>query len=146
MFQRVCIRSVFFSICFAMVFILSTLAHRYRFAEIRYHRPEETHKGRVVPARVETVVLFLPDVWSCNPSRIEWEGLGVAYKRQLADKFKQDQQQQQPGVETAHVLALKPLLLIIQLYSHSRASLSALVPSRLSRSCTYYYCYCTTCR
>ena len=91
-----------------MVFILSTLAHRYRFAEIRYHRPEETHKGRVVPARVETVVLFLPDVWSCNPSRIEWDSLVVAYKRQLSDKFKAEQQ----GPETTHVLALKPLLLL----------------------------------
>lgn len=48
------------------------------------------HKGRVVPARVETVVLFLPDVWSCNPSRIEWDGLAKAYKTQLADKYKED--------------------------------------------------------
>ena len=73
-----------------MVFILSTLAHRYRFAEIRYHRPEEQHKGRVIPARVETVLIFLPDVWSCSPSRLEWDGLAVAYKRQLAEKYKDD--------------------------------------------------------
>ena len=64
---------------------------RYRFAEVRYHRPEEQHKGRVLPARVETVLIFLPDVWSCCPSRIEWDGLAVAYKRQLAEKCKDDQ-------------------------------------------------------
>ncbi|OWK07530.1 CCAR1, partial [Cervus elaphus hippelaphus] len=40
---------------------LSVCTQWYRFAEIRYHRPEETHKGRTVPAHVETVVLFFPD-------------------------------------------------------------------------------------
>ncbi|KAJ6661594.1 hypothetical protein lerEdw1_013833 [Lerista edwardsae] len=34
---------------------LSVCTQWYRFAEIRYHRPEETHKGRTVPAHVETV-------------------------------------------------------------------------------------------
>ncbi|RZC40237.1 cell division cycle and apoptosis regulator protein 1-like, partial [Asbolus verrucosus] len=38
----------------------------YRFVELYYRRSESTHKGRAVPARVETVVLFLPDVWSCE--------------------------------------------------------------------------------
>ena len=63
------------------------LSDRYRFAEIRYHRPEEIHKGRLVPARVETVVIFLPDVWSCIPSRLEWEALQTSYKKQLSDKI-----------------------------------------------------------
>lgn len=61
--------------------------NRYRFAEIRYHRPEETHKGRSVPAHVETVVLFFPDVWHCLPTRSEWENLCRGYKQQLADKL-----------------------------------------------------------
>ena len=64
---------------------------RYRFLEIYYRRGESTHKGRVVPARVETVVLFLPDVWSCVPTRLEWDGLHVNYKRQLERKLKADQ-------------------------------------------------------
>eukprot|EP00061_Rhincodon_typus_P013922 g40604.t1 len=34
---------------------LSGCTQWYRFAEIRYHRPEEHHKGRTVPAHVETV-------------------------------------------------------------------------------------------
>lgn len=63
------------------------LCDRYRFAEIRYHRPEESHKGRTVPAHVETVVLFLPDVWHCLPTRSEWEGLSRGLKEQLAEKL-----------------------------------------------------------
>uniref|UniRef100_A0AAV2JMB2 Cell division cycle and apoptosis regulator protein 1 n=1 Tax=Knipowitschia caucasica TaxID=637954 RepID=A0AAV2JMB2_KNICA len=59
----------------------------YRFAEIRYHRPEETHKGRTVPAHVETVVLFLPDVWHCLPTRSEWDVLSRRLREQLAEKL-----------------------------------------------------------
>lgn len=54
---------------------------------MRYHRPEETHKGRSVPAHVETVVLFFPDVWHCLPTRSEWENLCRGYKQQLVDKL-----------------------------------------------------------
>nr|XP_009305515.1 cell division cycle and apoptosis regulator protein 1 isoform X3 [Danio rerio] len=66
---------------------LSLCTQWYRFAEIRYHRPEETHKGRTVPAHVETVVLFLPDVWHCLPTRSEWEELSRGLKEQLAEKL-----------------------------------------------------------
>lgn len=73
---------------------------RYRFLELYYRRSESTHKGKVVPARVETVVLFLPDVWSCIPTRLEWDGLLQNYGKQLERKLKaavqQQQQQQQP--------------------------------------------------
>lgn len=48
-----------------------------------YRRAESTHKGKLIPARVETVVLFLPDVWSCLPTRLEWDSLQNAYKKQL---------------------------------------------------------------
>ncbi|XP_034993691.2 cell division cycle and apoptosis regulator protein 1 isoform X2 [Zootoca vivipara] len=66
---------------------LSVCTQWYRFAEIRYHRPEETHKGRTVPAHVETVVLFFPDVWHCLPTRSEWETLSRGYKQQLVEKL-----------------------------------------------------------
>ncbi|XP_023220932.1 cell division cycle and apoptosis regulator protein 1-like isoform X3 [Centruroides sculpturatus] len=62
---------------------LSGCSQWYRFVEIYYHRGESAHKGRVVPARVETVVIFLPDVWSCLPTRLEWDGLTNSYKKQL---------------------------------------------------------------
>lgn len=71
---------IFFPTCFFP-------CNRYRFAEIRYHRPEETHKGRTVPAHVETVVLFFPDVWHCLPTRSEWESLSRGYKQQLVEKL-----------------------------------------------------------
>nr|CAD7264073.1 unnamed protein product [Timema shepardi] len=64
---------------------------RYRFLEIYYRRAETTHKGRLVPARVETVVLFLPDVWSCVPARLEWDGLHHNYKKQLERRLKAEQ-------------------------------------------------------
>ncbi|XP_067008402.2 cell division cycle and apoptosis regulator protein 1 isoform X2 [Anabrus simplex] len=70
---------------------LSACTRWYRFLEIYYRRGETTHKGRVVPARVETVVLFLPDVWSCVPTRLEWDGLHLNYKKQLERKLKADQ-------------------------------------------------------
>ncbi|XP_043912093.1 cell division cycle and apoptosis regulator protein 1 [Protopterus annectens] len=66
---------------------LSGCTQWYRFAEIRYHRPEETHKGRTIPAHVETVVLFFPDVWHCLPTRSEWESLSRGYKQQLFEKL-----------------------------------------------------------
>uniref|UniRef100_A0A8C6KJB7 Cell division cycle and apoptosis regulator protein 1 n=1 Tax=Nothobranchius furzeri TaxID=105023 RepID=A0A8C6KJB7_NOTFU len=73
--------------CKALTGIDLSLCTQYRFAEIRYHRPEETHKGRTVPAHVETVVLFLPDVWHCLPTRSEWEVLSRGLREQLAEKL-----------------------------------------------------------
>ena len=55
------------------------LSSRYRFAEIRYLRAESRDK----PVRVETVVLFLPDVWHCEPSRLDWISLQKAYVQKL---------------------------------------------------------------
>nr|CAD7447442.1 unnamed protein product [Timema bartmani] len=70
---------------------LSHCTQWYRFLEIYYRRAETTHKGRLVPARVETVVLFLPDVWSCVPVRLEWDGLHHNYKKQLERRLKAEQ-------------------------------------------------------
>lgn len=59
-----------------------TYAYRYRFVELYYRRAESVHRGRQLPARVETVVIFVPDVWSCLPTRLEWDSLSLQYKRQ----------------------------------------------------------------
>lgn len=50
-----------------------------------YYRRSETYdrKGRLVPARVETVVIFLPDIRSCQPTRPEWDELHLSYKSHL---------------------------------------------------------------
>ncbi|XP_044575760.1 cell division cycle and apoptosis regulator protein 1-like isoform X2 [Cotesia glomerata] len=67
---------------------LSHCTQWYRFLELYYRRAETTHKsGRVVPSRVETVILFLPDVWSCVPTKLEWDGLHLSYKKQLERKL-----------------------------------------------------------
>ncbi|CAH1283996.1 unnamed protein product [Diabrotica balteata] len=61
---------------------LSNCTQWYRFLELYYRRSESTYKGKTIPARVETVVLFLPDVWSCLPTRVEWDDLQNSYKKQ----------------------------------------------------------------
>ncbi|XP_052772614.1 cell division cycle and apoptosis regulator protein 1-like [Mya arenaria] len=68
---------------------LSACTQWYRVAEVRYLRPEEMHKGKLVPARVETSVIYLPDVWSCEPTHLEWETLQLGYKKQLQKKLAQ---------------------------------------------------------
>lgn len=48
--------------------------------ELYYRRAESVRKGRTVPARTQTVVIFLPDVRSCLPTRVEWDELNMKYK------------------------------------------------------------------
>ncbi|KAK2161171.1 hypothetical protein LSH36_120g04031 [Paralvinella palmiformis] len=79
---------------------LSRCTQWYRFTEIRYHRPEEMHKGRLVPARVETVVIFLPDVWSCSPTHLEWDQLQAAYRQQLQDKLAEEGKEDTQALNT----------------------------------------------
>jgi hypothetical protein len=73
---------------------LSTILHlfinRYRFVELKYRRSEQNKKegsdGGARPARIETVVIFLPDIHSCMPNRSEWDGVQQQYKLAL-EKF-----------------------------------------------------------
>ncbi|XP_055518336.1 cell division cycle and apoptosis regulator protein 1-like isoform X2 [Leucoraja erinacea] len=65
---------------------LSVCTQWFRFAEIRYLHPGELCEGRLLPARVETVVVFLPDVWHCLPTRLEWDALSLGYTQQLTDR------------------------------------------------------------
>ncbi|CAB0042517.1 unnamed protein product [Trichogramma brassicae] len=61
----------------------------YRFLELYYRRSESSHhkSGKPLPSRVETVILFLPDVWRCVPTRLEWDSLNGSYRRQLERKL-----------------------------------------------------------
>lgn len=54
--------------------------------ELYYRRVESVRKGRIVPAKTQTVVIFLPDVRSCLPTRLEWDDLCVKYKKHLEMK------------------------------------------------------------
>lgn len=67
---------------------LLLISNRYRFVELYYRRSESIHKGRTIPARVETVVIYLPDVRSCLPTRIEWDGLSASYKQKMEEVIK----------------------------------------------------------
>lgn len=67
---------------------LLLISNRYRFVELYYRRSESIHKGRTIPARVETVVIYLPDVRSCLPTRIEWDGLSTSYKQKMDEVIK----------------------------------------------------------
>lgn len=62
---------------------LSNCTRWYRFVELYYRRSETYHKGRLIPARIEMVVIFLPDVRSCQPTRPEWDELHLSYKSHL---------------------------------------------------------------
>lgn len=64
-------------------------SYRYRFLELKYRRPEQVKGDIVKPARIETVVIFFPDIYSCVPNRFEWEQLQQKYK-QACDKFLSD--------------------------------------------------------
>lgn len=61
---------------------------RYRFVELYYRRVECVRKGRIIPAKTQTVVIFLPDVRSCLPTRVEWDELAIKYKRRLDFELK----------------------------------------------------------
>lgn len=58
--------------------------------ELYYKRVESVRKGRVHPARTQTVVVFLPDVRSCLPTRFEWDELTLKYKKRLEMKLQSD--------------------------------------------------------
>nr|CAH7723590.1 unnamed protein product [Callosobruchus chinensis] len=61
---------------------LSNCTQWYRFVELYYRRGSGVeHKGKASSSRVETVVLFLPDIWSCLPTRLEWDNLQMSYRR-----------------------------------------------------------------
>ena len=82
---------------------------RYRFAEIRYLRAESRDK----PARVETVVLFLPDVWRCAPTRLDWMNLQKAYAQKLQKKLNPDAEEP----EEPQALIHSPRLFVDNLYT-----------------------------
>jgi hypothetical protein len=73
--------------CYVRILSAALFQYRYSFAEIRYCRQEEVRKGRTLPARVETVVIFLPDVWTCCPTRLDWQTTVAVYRSHLESKL-----------------------------------------------------------
>lgn len=58
--------------------------------ELYYRRAETIRKGRVIPAKTQTVVIFLPDIRSVMPTRIEWDLLNAKYKRHMEMELRKD--------------------------------------------------------
>ncbi|XP_054729601.1 cell division cycle and apoptosis regulator protein 1-like isoform X1 [Anastrepha obliqua] len=57
---------------------LSQCTQWYRFVELHYHRQD--HKKKDAQPRIETVVIYLPDVHSCMPNSTQWQELTQVYK------------------------------------------------------------------
>jgi len=59
--------------------------NRYRVAEIRYHRVSSSMKSRI-----ESVLLFVPDVWSCVPTASQWENIVQSYMQPTSEQTEAD--------------------------------------------------------
>jgi hypothetical protein len=58
---------------------------------VRYHRPEEIHKGRLIESRVENIIVFLPDIAAaCMPSSLEWEETNAMYKQACDEEIAEE--------------------------------------------------------
>jgi hypothetical protein len=58
---------------------------------VRYHRPEEIHKGRLIESRVENIIVFLPDIAAaCMPSSLEWEDTISMYKQTCDEEIAEE--------------------------------------------------------
>lgn len=77
------------TICFSLSF-LCYFGCRYRFVELYYRRAETIRKGRIIPAKTQTVVIFLPDIRSVMSTRIEWDLLNAKYKRHMEKELRKD--------------------------------------------------------
>ncbi|UJR36551.1 hypothetical protein I4U23_029271 [Adineta vaga] len=62
-----------------------------RYLEVRYHRPEEIHKGRLIESRVENIIVFLPDIAAaCMPSSLDWEETISKYKQTCDEEIAEE--------------------------------------------------------
>ncbi len=58
---------------------------------MRYHRPEEIHKGRLIESRVENIIVFLPDIAAaCMPTSLEWEETISTYKQKSDEEIAEE--------------------------------------------------------
>ncbi len=58
---------------------------------MRYHRPEEIHKGRLIESRVENIIVFLPDIAAaCMPTSLEWEETISMYKQACDEEIAEE--------------------------------------------------------
>lgn len=63
------------------------LFSRYKFLEVRYRRVEKEAKSERAEPWIETVAVFVPDVWSLMPTQAEFELAQERMKTQLQEKL-----------------------------------------------------------
>ena len=87
-------RNLFFSVwkdALLILFINCVPHPRCRYLEVRYHRPEEIHKGRLIESRVENIIVFLPDIAAaCMPTSLEWEETISTYKQKCDEEIAEE--------------------------------------------------------
>jgi len=101
-----------------------------------------------VPARVETVVLFLPDVWSCSPTRLEWQATVSRFQSELEKKLSSSTADDDDAGH-AELKALLSLLLcctscsvaVVAVLTHSRQITHILVHSFVGNCAFCHYLF-----
>ena len=73
-------------------------------AEIRYHRVSS------MKSRIESVILYVPDVWSCVPTASNWETIVQSYLSQPSS----DQAEADPEAKASTT----NLLLLLNIFSY----------------------------
>ena len=74
---------------------------------MRYHRPEEIHKGRLIESRVENIIVFLPDIAAvCMPSSLEWEETRSMYKQACDEEIAEELNEANTSVHIHSLISL----------------------------------------
>ncbi|EFX85722.1 hypothetical protein DAPPUDRAFT_237157 [Daphnia pulex] len=84
---------------------LSSCTQWYRMAEIRYHRVSS------MKSRIESVLLFVPDVWSCVPTASQWETIVHSYMQPSSEPMEEETKEEtvvDPLKEASHHSKLEP--------------------------------------
>ncbi len=72
----------------------------------------------MLPARVETVVIFVPDVWHLLPTRVEWESTVTAYRKELAERVACIGEAKKESSSAEELQALHHLSIILTPYTY----------------------------
>lgn len=98
--------------------INKTVPHpRCRYLEVRYHRPEEIHKGRLIESRVENIIVFLPDIASsCMPTSLEWDQTTALYKQKCAEELAEELNDVQTTVHKRFLFDFFLLFLLLRCF------------------------------
>ena len=105
---------------YSFLFINYVPHPRCRYLEVRYHRPEEIHKGRLIESRVENIIVFLPDIAAaCMPTSLEWEETISTYKQKCDEELAEELNEINTPVHISSLISL--LFLSVSLFLSLRS-------------------------